>query len=253
MNMNKMASKVGGAALMLAMTFAFTIAASGTAQAQWRDRDNYGYQDQVRWSRDRTRQYAYTLGYHNAYTEGKEASERGYRGSYNNMPGYRNSDNGWKTWMGYQSDYRNSYRSGYQAGFNDGRSGRSRRYDRQDVERILGGDLERVYEGNDRWGRNRDNDRWGDRGRWNDRNQIAQIAQQNGYTDGNRRGQDDANRRRGFNYNDDSEYRNAMRGYRSEFGDRGMYQQAYREGFRRGYEDGYRNRGSNTRRFPWPF
>lgn len=257
MKMNELRRRIGGAALMLAMMIGITIAASETAQAQYRDYDRYGrYEDnRVRWSKDHERQYAFVLGYHNAYTEGRDA---GNRVDYRSSRTYRNSDNGYRPWMGDNNTYRDSYRRGAEAGFKDGASGRARRYDRQDVERLLGARMVDVYgesDDNGWWG---DRDRWDDRrdGRWddrrNDRNDIYRIAQQNGYRDGVRHGQEDRSRNRRFDVDNSSDYRDASRGYRSEYGNREAYRNAYRDAFRQGYNDGYRNNRNNSR-FPWPF
>ena len=259
---NELRRKISGAALMLAMMLGVTIAASVTAQAQYRDYDDrYGrYDNQVRWSKDRERQYAYALGYHNAYTEGRDS--RG-RIDFRNSRTYRNSDNGYRPWMGDMNTYRDYTRRGAEAGFKDGASGRSRRYDRQDVERLLGARMVDVYgesDDNDGWWRDRGRDRdgdWNDRGRngdWNDRDgrNDFRVAQENGYRDGQRRGLDDRNHNRRSDYQDSSDYRDASRGYRSEYGNRDAYRNAYRDGFRRGYEEAYRNNRSNNR-FPWPF
>ena len=258
MKTKELRRKISGAALMFAMMLGVTIAASATAQAQYRDYDDrYGrYDNQVRWSKDRERQYAYVLGYHNAYTEGRDS--RG-RIDFRNSTAYRNSDNGYRPWMGDMNTYRDYTRRGAEAGFKDGASGRSRRYDRQDVERLLGARMVDVYgesDDNDGWWRDRgrDNGRWDDRdnrgnGRYND---LYRVAQENGYRDGVRHGQDDRNHNRRFEYQDSGDFRDASRGYRSEYGNREAYRNAYREGFRRGYEDGYRNNRSNNR-FPWPF
>jgi flagellar biosynthesis/type III secretory pathway protein FliH len=261
--MNGLRKRISTAALMFAMAIGIGLSASTSAQAQWRN-DNY-----VRWDRERTRQYALLLGYHNAYSEGKEVAERRGRVDYRNMPGYRQGTNGWLAWMGHQDTYRDSYRRGYEAGFKDGQERRGRRYGKDDVERVLGDSLKNVY-GNDSYdydddyydrnGR-RDGD-WNDRrdGGWNDRNDrnnVYRIAQQNGYNRGLRSGQEDRARRRSYDYDDTSEYRNATEGYRSQYGDREAYRQGFRDGFRQGYEDGYRGRGTsrNTSRdgWRWPF
>ncbi|HYP29236.1 MAG TPA: hypothetical protein VE262_21175 [Blastocatellia bacterium] len=258
MSLTNLRRKIGGTALTLALLVGIGFAASGTAQAQYRGYDDrYG---QARWDRNRTAQFALMLGYHNAYTEGKEAADRGHRVNFRDMPGYRNSDNGYKTWMGHDETYRSNYRRGYEMGFRDGQERRNRRYDRNDIEQVLGASLRDVY-GDDRYDR-WDDDRWdrNDRrdGRWNDRdgrndrfgrNDVVRLAQQNGYNDGVRRGQEDRSRRRGYEMDRSSEYRDATRGYRSEFGNRDIYRQAYRDGFRRGYDEAYR-RGVNSR---WPF
>ncbi len=271
MKLNGLRIAISGAALTIAVMFAITIGLSSSAQAQYRDYngrydngrynngryDNgrynngqYGYQQ---WSRERVRDYAMKLAYHNAYTEAGRERDSRRRPNYRDMPGYRDDTNGYLAWMGHQNDYREAYRRGYEMGFNESLQGRPRRYDRNDVERVLGSDLERTYDNNpynDRSGRDRDwRDRDGD-GRGG-RNDIYRIAQQNGYNDGLRSGQSERNSRRSFDYQNDDRYRDASSGYRSEYGNRDQYRQAYREGYQRGYEEGYRQ--NNRGRFPWPF
>jgi flagellar biosynthesis/type III secretory pathway protein FliH len=248
-------TNIAGGALMIGLMVGFDQAA-GVVQAHTYDH----YDNQVRWQRERTRQYAFVLGYHNAYTEGEDARQHGYRISYSNMPGYRNSMNGHLAWMGHPDTYRDGYRNGYEDGFKDGYGGRQRRYDRHDVERVLGDSIRNVYGRDDYYpgrgrGRGRDdhNEGWGrGRGRY-DRNEVLRIAQQNGYREGFEHGQSDRARGRSFSYQHSSEYRNATHGYRWEYGDRALYQQGFRDGYRRGYEAGYRSRNSSQRRFPWPF
>jgi hypothetical protein len=251
---------------MFAMLIAVNVATTQSAHAQWRRNDRYNQNDdRVRWTPQRTRQYANMLGYHNAYSEAKEVVNSGRRVSVRDMPGYRNNVNGWLAWMGDANIYRDSYRRGYEEGFRDGTNDRTRRYRRADLERVLGDSMKNVYNGDDndydddRWqrGRGRGNGGWGrdgrdDRGRF-DRNEVLRIAQQNGYREGAQHGQDDRSRRRSFNYNDAREYRDATIGYQFEYGDRGVYQQGFREGYRRGYEDAYRGRSTTGQRFQWPF
>ena len=257
MKLNGLRRAISGAALTMAVMFAVTIGLSSSAQAHYRDYngryDNgrYGYQQ---WSRERVRDYALKLAYHNAYTDASRASNYSRRPNYRDMPGYRDDDNGYLSWMGYRDDYRSAYRRGYEMGFNESLQGRPRRYDRDDVERVLGADLQRTYDNNpyndydrDRRDRDRrDNDDW--RG---GRNNMYRIAQQNGYNDGLRSGQSERYSRRGSDYQNDDRYRDALSGYRSEFGNRDQYRQAYREGYRRGYEEGYRQ--NNRGRISWPF
>jgi hypothetical protein len=257
MRFNSLRSMVSGVVLMLV----FSVLLGASAQAQNRDYDRgRQYGNQGEWSRERTRDYAYKLGYHTGYSEVRDANENGYRRSLRDIPGYRNDTNGYLEVMRYRDDYRSAYRKGYEQAYQDFTSGRPRRYNRQDVERVLGGNLKEVYRDDrydrddwyagrdDRSWRNRDRDRDGrnDRNDRNDgrydRNELYRVAQQNGYREGYRQGQDDANRRRGSNFENDSRYRDALSGYRSEYGNRDDYRRAYREGFRQGYEEGYRNR-----------
>ena len=246
---------IGGAALTLAMMLGITMASGTSAQAQYRNNDRYGYGQQATWPKERTRDYAYKLGYHNAYTEARREYNSGSRASYRDMPGYRNDTNGYLDYMRYRDDYRSSYRKGYEQGFNDSMNNRARRYDRGDVERVLGRDLERTYDDDNDRDYRRGSGGYNDRDYRGGRNDVFRIAQENGYRDGLRQGQDDLNRRRRYDYNDDSRYRDASNGYRSEYGNRDEYRRAYREGFKNGYEDGYRRNGNNRGgvRLPWPF
>ncbi len=242
--------KVTGGAMGLALVLGITIA---TAQAQYRD---YGYRgggdSQGSWSPDRTRDYAFKLGYHQSYSAARDARDNGYRGSYRDMPGYRNDTNGYLDFMGYRDDYRDAYRSGYESGFRDAFSGRERRYGRDEVEAVLGERLRDAYadesDYQDRnWRGGRDEYDYRNRGRGD----IFAIAQQNGYRDGIRRGDEDRQRHFGFDFERSNQYRDALTGYRSEYGSRDRYRDAYREGYRRGYSEGFR-RGENNRG-RWPF
>lgn len=265
MRFNSLRRVVSGAALMLGLS----VLLSASAQAQNRDYDRdgrygqYGNQ-QGQWSKERTRDYAYKLGYHTGFSETRDAWQNGgNRRNVRDVPGYRNDTNGLQSFMGYRDDYRSAYRRGFEQAYQDFVNNRPRRYNRVDVERVLGANLKDVYREDDRWDRyDREDREWNDRGRrrdggrdrdggWNrdrdrdgrfDRNEILRIAQQNGYREGLRQGQDDGSRRRGSNFENDSRYRDGLSGYRSEYGDRDNYRRAFREGFRQGYEEGYRNR-----------
>ncbi len=273
-----------GIAMSTALALGILMSASAPAQAQYRgydDRNGYGgYDGHAQWSNERTKDYAFKLAYHNAYTDARRDYDGRSRSGYKDMPGYHNDSNAYRSWMGNRNDYRSAYRKGYEAGFKDSIESRPRRYDRDDVERVLGGDLKQVYGnhgdyrddpyGDDRgdrdrdWnnqGRDRDHD-WNNQGRdrdhdWNDRrrdnrSETYRIAQQNGYRDGLRTGQEDRNRSRASGPDRSDRFRNAQSGYRSGYGDRELYRQAYREGFRQGYAEGYRSgRGRFT--FPRPF
>ena len=84
-------------------------------------------------------------------------------------------------------------------------------------------------------------------GRWD----IYAIARQNGYRDGNRHGEQDRQRRLGFDYQHSSQYRIGLSGYRLGFGSRDRYRAAYREGYRRGYIEGFRRVFNNGGRRPF--
>jgi hypothetical protein len=98
---------------------------------------------------------------------------------------------------------------------------------------------------NGRGRRDRDRDR--DDDGINDRTEIRRQAQDIGYREGYNAGRDDRASGRSRSYSDDSAYRDATIGYRSDYGSIDFYRSNFREGFRRGYEDGYRNRSTNGR------
>ncbi len=282
MNRNRLIKRASGAFLLTAL-FALSLATT-TAQAQYRDdryrdhrnRDgNYGDRNyRGYWDKDRTKEYAFIFAYQYAYPEARYARERGYRVDHDDAPGYRNDVTGYLNWMGDRNVYRDYYRKGYELGWKEGQSNKNCRYERRDAERILGDSFRNVYGHNwdsrnqgyydDRYGRDdryRRNDRYDNddyrNGRY-DRNSVYRIAQENGYRDGLRRGEEDRNRRQDYDVDDWREYRDGTHGYRSEYGNRDQYKQAYRDGFRRGYDEGYRRgrNGNSSRRpfpFPWPF
>ena len=91
---------------------------------------------------------------------------------------------------------------------------------------------------------------WNQRGDWQRRrNEIIRVAQQNGYRDGLSEGRSDRFSHRRYNFSDSIQFRNAMSGYRWEFGDRELYRSTYRDAFRRGYEEAYQRGGYWRRPF----
>jgi len=67
---------------------------------------------------------------------------------------------------------------------------------------------------------------------------VDQRAYSIGYDEGRQRGEQDARRRRSFDYDRHGDYRDADDGYRG--GDRRSYRSVFRQGFVAGYTDGYR-------------
>ncbi len=70
--------------------------------------------------------------------------------------------------------------------------------------------------------------------------ELLRRAVRNGYSQGFRQGQMDRRNGRGYDYYDESLYRNGTYGYQS-YAARNQYQHYFQQGFQRGYEDGYRN------------
>jgi hypothetical protein len=130
----------------------------------------------------------------------------------------------------------------------DARDGRLDKDDRR--HRGRRGDTDEDFDEDDDNGRDRHRDRHRDHDRDDDRDDrrddrrdrqdVARIAERNGFEDGLRAGRDDAARGERFDFRDEADFREATRGYRSEFGSLDFYRRNYREGFARGYERGYR-------------
>lgn len=78
------------------------------------------------------------------------------------------------------------------------------------------------------------------------RNDIYQMARQNGYHDGVEHGREHRLERKRYDPTGTRHYKDATDGYRSGSGDKDTYKQAYREGFRRGYDEGYYGRGRSS-------
>jgi hypothetical protein len=68
---------------------------------------------------------------------------------------------------------------------------------------------------------------------------VDQRAYNTGYDEGRQRGEQDARRRRSFDYQRHGDYRDADAGYRGNR-DRSSYRSVFRQGFVAGYNDGYR-------------
>lgn len=258
MNWNEMRKKTLTIALMVVFAVGAGLAASATAQAQYRDYDRYGRNDRGRWEKDRTKDYGLIYGYLRGYPDGWRALRNGYRVNHKDVANYRNDSQGWLSWMDHRDTYRDAYRKGFELGFKEAQANRQPRYNRTHLERVLGTSIRNAYGRDDfvddywddRRGNGRWNDRYDDRNRRYDRNEVYRIAQQNGYREGFRHGSQDRARRQRYDYDDSREYRSALTGYRSEYGNRSAYQQAFRDGYRRGYDEAYR-RGNN--RGGWPF
>jgi hypothetical protein len=78
---------------------------------------------------------------------------------------------------------------------------------------------------------------------------YVDIAYQNGFDDGYRRGVDAARSGDRFDPRRERWYRSGDRGYDRRLGHRSEYRQIYRDGFTRGYERGYREAARGRRRW----
>jgi hypothetical protein len=68
-----------------------------------------------------------------------------------------------------------------------------------------------------------------------------------GYDRGQRAGTEDSRRGQSYEFTDESDYRRADDGYRSQYGNRDRYRDAFRYGYQEGYRSGYGNWGARGR------
>jgi hypothetical protein len=78
-----------------------------------------------------------------------------------------------------------------------------------------------------------------------------QFAYERGVDEGREKGEEDARRRRSFDYERHGSYRDADEGYRG--GDRNAYRAAFRQGFMAGYSQTYRQYAGGTYGTPPPY
>ena len=76
--------------------------------------------------------------------------------------------------------------------------------------------------------------------------QARRAAQDNGYRDGLKRGEQAARAGKAFNAQLERDYRDAQNGYNRSYGDRARYRDDYRGGFAQGYRAGYSQRGERA-------
>jgi hypothetical protein len=79
------------------------------------------------------------------------------------------------------------------------------------------------------------------------------AAYDQGYQRGLRAGEEDGRRGQTFNFSDETDYRRADTGYRSQYGDRNRYRDGFRTGFESGYRAGYSRYGYNSRPGQYPY
>ena len=169
-------------------------------------------------------------GYRDGARAGGDDAREGRAFEYQRHRDYREADRGYQARDGRRAEFVRQYREGFIAGYRDG-----------------------YYSGGGRGpGRGavppRPSSAWGARPGYG-RAAVVDIARDNGFSEGYRKGLDDGRDRDRPDPFRHSRYRNADQGYRRDYGPRSVYQQAYRAAFERGYDDGYRDaRGRGPRR-----
>lgn len=213
------------------------IADMPSAQAQYRNDPYYGggYNNIYRMAQDQ--------GYRDGMEQGAKDGRDRNRYKPEDSGRYRDATRGYRSEYGNKDAYKQAYRDGFSRGYDQGF--------RQYTYGGGGGSNDPYYRNDDPYYRNDPYGRAGDYG--NGRYGIYQVAQEQGYRDGTQRGAEDARNGDRYNPEGSSQYRNADRGYRDEYGNREEYRRVYRDAFRRGYDESYRrddrgvyNRGGNS-------
>ncbi len=145
-------------------------------------------------------------GYRDGARAGGDDARDGRSFEYQRHRDYREADGGYRGRDARRDDVTREYRAGFVAGYRDG-----------------------YYSGGGR-GPGRGNVHY-----------ATDVAYRTGLDDGYEKGLDDARDRDRADPSRHARYRNDDRGYRREYGPRGLYQEAYRAAFERGYDRGYRD------------
>jgi hypothetical protein len=175
------------------------------SHARARDAQDYGYQ------------YGYSNGYHHGVSD---------REHHNKLkPDVKDADNGYEKSMGSKDQYKEGYRSGFIAGYDDAVNNRPGRF-----SEVYGPSGQESARGSA--------DRSADYSGWS----ATHVASDLGYRDGLAAGQSDYQQHRDARPEDQGDYRHADHGYRSDYGDKSVYQQQYRDSFIQGYNDAYSGR-----------
>jgi hypothetical protein len=182
-----------------------TLALPAHAAAQYRDRDDRGWNN-------RAGGEAFQRGFRDGERLGEEDARRGRAFNVQTHREYREADAGYDRNDGSRDAYRDDFRRGFTEGYRNG------------------------YR-DDRWdGRDARN------GNWNRGGGFRDPGTSRGFSDGYRRGVEDRRDNHRFEPNRFKEVRQGTApGYNGDFGSRERYTFAYRDGFRDGYEDGFRS------------
>jgi hypothetical protein len=185
----------------LIWVLALAVLTPAVASAQWAPQPRYGQAPRTL--------PGYDAGYERGLRAGGDDLRRRAAFNFSVHVDFRRGDIGYRSQYGsrdrYRDEFRRGFEVGYRAGYSDGRGG---------------------YGG----------------GAWAPGRAVprADVAVQQGYSDGYEAGVNDARARRQFDPIGERRYRSADRGYNRSYGPKDRYQVNYRTGFREGYEDGYR-------------
>jgi len=198
------------------VAFALSLALAGFAYPNPKDKYHGGALD--------AREHGYEHGYRDGLHKGLD--DRDHHNKF--KPEVKDDDNGYQSFMGDKGQYKEGYRSGFVAGYDDGFNNRPSRF-----SQIYGpytDEASRVRGSADRYDDVYVERRFG----------ASDVAFDMGYRDGVASGADDFNHRRNRPPQELKDFREADHGYRSNYGDKLVYQRQYRDGFEQGYRDGMR-------------
>jgi hypothetical protein len=197
-------------ARLATLTALVALAVGTPAQAQWRD------------SRGGN---AYAEGYNDGARAGRDDARDGRPFQYQRHRDYRSGDRGFNGRGGDRNAYSQQYRAGFVAGYRDAYYGGGGRgaVPRGSRPSYGGGPY------------------YGDSGYGGYSRQGTNAAYARGRDEGYRKGLEDGRDRDPRDPWRHGWYRDGDRGYRREYGPRGLYQRAYRAAFEQGYAQGYQD------------
>lgn len=183
----------------------------------WDNYGNYGGSFDLR-------QTALNAGYNEGLKDGTEARQRGRSIDFSSQSAYRSATKDYSSRLGDRSLYQRYFREGYETGFNDA------------YNPAL--NIDNNVNNQDTWNRNNRRGRnWDRYGNYGGSFDLRQTALNAGYNEGIKEGRKDRGRG-GYDFRNNSAYRDATTDYSSRLGDRELYRRYYREGYENGYNDG---------------
>jgi len=231
MNAKWLKSGFGSAVFSALLATGVVAIVSTTAEAQYRNDGYYGgYRNDIY-------RIAAAQGYRDGVEHGAEHARDNDRYNPQGTRHYKDADSGYQHDYGDKDSYKRAYRQGYLRGYDvgyrqNGYNGRTRNYDPYYPND------DRDYGRDEDYGGYRRDREYGNPG-YSGRDNVYQIAEEQGYRDGVDHGAEHAQEGHRFDPEGTRHYKDADSGYQHDYGNKESYKRAYREGFRRGYQQGY--------------
>lgn len=188
---------------------------------------------------------ALNSGYNDGMKAGQQDAGRSRRTNFNDFKDYRNANKGYSSRFGDRDLYSRYYRVGFEHGYAEYVPNGNNGSWNGNNNGNWNGNNNGSWNGNNNGNWNNGNNanwkyrgrNWGQYGSYGGSSNFRQTALNAGYNEGIKQGRKDRNNGP-RDLNDFSSYRNADTDYKTQNGDKYLYQRYYREGFENGYHDG---------------